>query len=292
MMSFFAAYEPLFAHAGFEIIFALSQFIVLRAGVFSIATVGIVAIGAYTAAILNVSYGLPAPFAVLAALVAGVAVSLLLAFPLARLRGIHQAIATLAFVQIVISLALFFEGVTGGASGLNNIPKLVGTWSILASAVAIAALLAAVSYGSIGRAFDVVREDETLARSLGVSVERYQTLAFLIAGAIAGWGGGLYAFHSYSLVPTQFGFGMVVAVLAAVALGGRSSVLGPVVGATFLAFLPELGRIFANQRMLVHGALLVTMSIYMPNGIVEAVRSALASRYGGRSKPVQEVASR
>ena len=143
-------------------------------------------------------------------------------------------------------------------------------------------LLCVLSANSVGRAFDAVRQDETVAISLGVSVPRYHTLAFALSGAIAGLGGGLYAFNSYSLVPTQFGFSMLVAALAAVVLGGRRSVAGPVVGAVFLTLLPEFGRVFASQHDLVHGALLILVILYMPEGIVDTLRMRLAGRRAGR----------
>ena len=94
-----------------------------------------------------------------------------------------------------------------------------------------------------------------MAVALGISVVRYHALAFTLSGAIAGFTGGLYAFNRFSLVPDQFGFSMLVASLAAVVLGGRISVLGPVVGTAVLAVLPELARSFAEQRYLLHGGL-------------------------------------
>ncbi len=122
-------------------------------------------------------------------------------------------------------------------------------------------------------------------------MQRHHALAFAISEAVASWAGALYAFYSYSLVPTQFGFGAVVVVLAAVALGGRSSVLGPVFGAAFLAVLPEVSRVFANQRLLMHGVLLVVMSIYMPNGLVEALKWLRSNRQAKRAQVLKAVPS-
>lgn len=272
MIALFAAYEPLLNHVLLDVIFALSQYVVLRAGVFSLATAGIAAIGAYTAAILAQSYGVPPLLALGASVFMGVIVGVVLSVPLARVRGIYQAIATLAFGQIVISVILYMEPVTGGALGLNSIPKVVETWHLVVAVVAVVYLLHAMLVNSVGRIFNAARQDETVALSLGIPVAKYHALAFAVSGAIAGLGGGLYAFHSYSLVPGQFGFSMLVAALAAVVLGGGVSIFGPLVGATLLAVLPEFGRVFASQRYLIHGGLLVLVIILMPHGIVDTIK--------------------
>src|SRR4051812_21245824 len=109
----------------------LSQFIALRAGLFALSTAGFVAIGAYMAAIsVTVAHWHPLPSAVLA--VAGATVvGTLLSLPLARLRGHFQAIATLAFVEIVRNMALYFESLTGGARGINGIPNVVSSTHLL-----------------------------------------------------------------------------------------------------------------------------------------------------------------
>lgn len=106
-MDMLLSFRPLFDLFLIHLGFAYSQYIVLRAGAFSIGNVGLSAIGAYTAAILTVNYGLPLPVTLLAGTFAGLAFGALLAIPLARLRGVYQAIASLAFVQIVLSANLY-----------------------------------------------------------------------------------------------------------------------------------------------------------------------------------------
>ena len=268
MLDLFTAYRPLFdlflLHTGY----ALGQYIVLRAGVFSIANAGLAAIGAYLAAGLTLKFGVHPYLSLIPAMLAGMAVSLLLSWPLARLRGVYQAIATLAFVQVVLSLNLFAERVTGGAMGLNGIPKAVGTGALLVFAGLTLYVVAAIGATRLGRAFDAIRQDEAVAVSLGVSVRYYQSVAFAVSGAIAGLFGGLEAFHGYALEPNQFGFSFLVAILSYVVLGGRRSVLGPVVGAALLIALPEIARPLAEYRMLVFGAAMVLMMIFRNQGLL------------------------
>lgn len=278
MIDFFIAYRPLFdlflLHSGY----ALGQYVVLRAGVFSVANAGLSAIGAYLAAWLTLKAGLHPAISVLAGTLAGTFFALILSIPLARLRGVYQAIATLAFVQVVLSLNIYAEGITGGAMGMNRIPKVVGTWVLLVVLAGTIYLMLALSASRIGRAFDAIRQDEAVAVSLGISVTYYQTLAFALSGAIAGLFGALEAFHSYALEPNQFGFSFLVAALSYVVLGGRRSVWGPVAGAAVLVSLPEIARPLAEYRMLIYGALLMLVIAYLPRGVVDTLIEYLRKR--------------
>jgi branched-chain amino acid transport system permease protein len=282
MNDWILAYLPLVSQAVLACGFALSQYVVLRAGVFSVATAGFASLGAYTAAILTMRLGVPPALSLCASLLVGALAGGILSIPLARLRGVFQAIATLAFVQIVLSVNLYIEPITNGALGINGIPHVVETWHLLLFLAILVYLLLAIGGSSIGRAFDAARQDETVAVALGISVVRYHALAFVLSGAIAGVTGGLYAFHRYSIVPEQFGFALLVESLAAVVLGGRISVAGPIVGAVVLAILPELARGLAEQRYLLHGALLMLVIIYLPDGIVDTIKFRLASRASQR----------
>ena len=291
MVDFFIAYRPLFdlflLHTGY----ALGQYVVLRSGTFSIANAGLTAIGAYLAASLTVKLGLPVPVSILLGTLVSVLVSMLLAWPLARLRGVYQAIATLAFVQVVLSLNIYAERLTGGAMGLSGIPKAVGTWTLLVAAAVAIYLVACLNRSRIGRAFDAIRQDEAVAVSLGVAISRYQLLAFALSGALAGFFGSLEAFHVYSIEPNQFGFPFLVAALSYVVLGGRQSVWGPVVGTAVLVALPEVARPLAEYRMLVYGLLLIVVINYMPRGIVDTWIDYRTSRRRVRSSEQQEKAA-
>lgn len=262
---------------------ALSQYVVLRAGVFSVGTPALASIGAYAAGIATLRFGAGPLVGLIAAAALGTVAGLVLSLPLARLRGVFQAIATVALVQIVLSLTLYADELTGGANGLNGIPKLIDTGHLVLLLTGIVYVLVSLGRSRVGYAFDTIRQDETVAVSLGISTVRYHALAFALSGAIAGLTGGLMAYHNRSVVPEEFGFGMLVTVLAYVVLGGRRSVLGPLVGALILTLLPELARPLADNRLIVHGAILMLVITYLPHGIVDSVligyrrrRSALA----------------
>lgn len=258
--------------------FAYSQQIVLRAGVFSIATGGFASLGAYCVAILLTRYGVSPWICLPLAGLLGAIAGALLSAPLARLRGVYQAIATLAFVEIIVSLMYFADGITGGAGGIHSIPKTVSTNHLLIALIAVLYIFSVLGKTGVGRAFDVIRQDEMVGLTLGVAVPRYQAVAFVISGAIGAFYGGLLSLYTYSVDPGQFGFEFAVAALAAVVLGGVSSVWGPLVGAAVLAILPELARPLAEYRPLVHGMLLLVIITFLPHGIADSIKNALRSR--------------
>jgi branched-chain amino acid transport system permease protein len=269
MSDFLLAYQPLFDFFLIYSGYAFSQYIVLRAGVFSVATPGLAAIGAYTAAILTTKYGIGPWVTLPAGIVAGTIMSLILSIPLARLRGVYQAIATVAFVQILLALNLYAEDLTGGAMGIAGIPKLIDTPQLLIAVIAVGYLMHAINLTRIGRAFNAIRDDEAVAVALGVSIPFHQTLAFALSGAVAGLFGGLEALHGYALQPGQYDFDLLITILSYVVIGGRRSVWGPVVGTAVLLVLPEIARPLADYRLLVYGVIMVIGINWLPRGIVD-----------------------
>ena len=284
-MDILVSYVPLLDLFLINAGFALSQYIVLRAGAFSIATAGLVSVGAYLAALLMTRYQIPIMLAAPLAAAFGLMLGLALSLPLARLRGPYQAIATLAFVQIVMALAFYAEPLTGGALGLNNIPKQVSTLGLAACLLLVLYVLGSVNRTRLGRTFDALRQDETVAGSLGIPVGLNHALAFALSGAIAGLFGALQAGYIYSIAPEQYGFGLLAGTLAAVILGGRRSVWGPVVGAAIMTLLPELARPLADNRLLLTGTMLIIMIIFLPQGVIDGISLMRARRSGSVQRP-------
>ena len=278
MMNFFFTYQSLFDHILVNALLAMSQYVVLRAGVFSLGSAGFAALGAYCTAILITAAGWPPVAAIAAGTALGTAASALLALPLARLRGVFQAVATLAFVQIVLSAIQNWESLTHGALGINGIPHVANTPTLLAVVALVVVLLVSMGRFSLGRALDVIREDETVAVSLGISVPHYQRFAFILSGALAGLSGGLHATSSYAITPNDYGFGLLVAALAMVVLGGRTTVWGALVGAVVLVSLPELFRVFADYRNVVQGILLMVVIVYLPRGVADTLIATMRDR--------------
>ena len=278
MMNFIAPHLPLLDLIFIGTGYALSQAIVFRAGTFSVATSGFAALGAYCAAILTVKQGMHPAAAVALGTGLGLLAGLMLAVPLARLRGVYQAIASLAFVEVVVALILYFENLTGGPLGFHNIPRVVTPWMLFFAMVITMALLIILGRGGIGRAFDAMRQDPAVAASLGVNPTRYHILSFALSGAIAGLFGSLDALRNFSLTAEQFGFSILIGTLSAVVLGGRRTVFGPLVGVTILVLLPEIFRPLAQYRQAVYGLLLVLVMAFLPFGVFDSILRSLRNR--------------
>jgi branched-chain amino acid transport system permease protein len=235
-------------------------------------------VGAYAAAILTVKHGFHPAAGVAIGTLLGLLCGLLLSVQLARLRGVYQAIASLAFVEIVVAFILFFEELTGGPLGFHNIPRAATTWTLFIAMLATMALLILLGKGGIGRAFDAIRQDPPVAASLGVNPTKYHVLSFALSGAIAGLFGGLDAMRNFSLTAEQFGFAILIGTLSAVVLGGRRSVMGPLVGTTILVLLPEIFRPLADYRQAIYGLLLVVVMAFLPFGVYDTIIMKLHNR--------------
>jgi branched-chain amino acid transport system permease protein len=269
--------------------FAFSQYVVLRAGVFSVATVGLAGIGGYTAGLCSLRLDFPYPLALLCAIILPTAVSLVLGMALVRLRGIFQAVATLAFVLILNTLMLEISGLTGGSLGLNGIPQETEFWQLVVAVLVMTFILVNLGRGRIGRAFDAMASDEAAAATHGIDVQRYQFLAFGLSGAFAGLAGGLLAFQNYSVEPSLFGFTPSLNTVIFVALGGALTVIGPIVGTIVFLGLPEVARSFAEYKNIIVGVVLILVVIYLPSGIADSLILFVKERLRRRKRSVRGV---
>jgi len=230
-------------------------------------------IGAYAAA-LAVRHGLPFAAAIALAPLAGWAAAWAFGGFSVRLSGIYRAMLTLAFAQIVWSIAFQWDGVTGGSNGL------VGVWppgALASRAVYYYFTLGAVALGCVaafaltrtpfGFALRASRDAPQRAEALGIDVRARQWRSFALAGAFAGLAGGLFAFSKGSISPETLGLGRSVDVLVMMLLGGLNARLGPLLGATAFVWLQDtLARATDYWRAGV-GALIVLLVIVFPNGL-------------------------
>jgi branched-chain amino acid transport system permease protein len=285
---FWISNKPLIEAILINIGLAFSQYVVLRAGVFSVATIGLAGVGGYTAGLCSLRLGLPYPVSLLGGVVMATGVSLLLGWPLSRLRGIFQAVSTLAFVLVLQTMMLDLSGLTGGSFGLNGIPREVQTWHLVVAVIFMAFLLVNLGRTRPGRAVAANGGDETAAVTHGISVPRYQFMAFGLSGLFAGLSGGLLAFQNFSVEPTQFGFAPTIDVLIYVVLGGTLSVAGPIVGTSVFMALPEIARPFAANRDIIVGAILIFVVIYLPDGMVDSPRRMWRERRARRARERRE----
>jgi len=253
-------------------------------GQLSLAHAAFFAMGAYTSALLFVNFkwsmwlGLPA-----AAILTGV-IAFVLGSVILRTRGHRFIIITVVFAELMKLVATNWVDVTRGFMGLPGleIPKLyvpgLGAIDIASKAhfyyvVLVVALLAfllcrLIVRSSIGRKFVLIRENEALAESLGISALRYSMIAFAFGAVLAGAAGSLYAHYVGFVSPDLFNFSYVTIMLIMVILGGKGTLVGPALGAVIFTFLPELLREASHWRMIIFATILIVATLFMPRGII------------------------
>ena len=282
-------------NVGLYLMLALGLNIVVGyAGLLDLGYVAFFAVGAYTMGILiapssALSGPMSAPLgpewafwlALPVVLLVTAAVGVLIGAPVLRLRGDYLAIVTLGFGEIarvlVESEALrFFLGGPNGVVGLPNLQvPVVGELSspgeyyypVLFFAAVAAYIAWRLSRSRTGRAWNAMREDESVAEATGINTTNYKLLAFALGGTLGGLSGALFAVQLTTVFPGSFLLIVSITVLAIIILGGMGTIRGVIAGALILVGLPEALREFEEYRFLVYGGALVAMMILRPEGL-------------------------
>ncbi len=241
----------------------------------------------------------------LVGLVAGVVMSglsgIALGIPVLRLRGDYLAIVTLGFGEIIRLLFNNLRDYTGGPQGVLQIPRplpegasgpvtyLIIVYLVFLGAGLVAFFSSRLKQSRTGRAWSAMKSDEDIAQSMGVNLVQSKLMAFAIGAAFAGIGGVLFAARQRNIFPKDFNLEVSIEVLSLVIIGGMGSIPGVIVGAIALIGVPEVLRELSQYRILAFGALLVTMVIIRPEGLLPAPSPQLQARahalVHGRSSP-------
>jgi branched-chain amino acid transport system permease protein len=267
------------------------------AGLLDLGYVAFMGIGAFVAANLSGAvaseFGIRLPF-LLAAIVAGIVAGIfgaVVGSPTLRVRGDYLAIVTLAFGEIFVRVSQNnIGGLTGGSNAIPNIPGLslfgaqfsdpltIGGVQLPGGVLyyfLIVLLVALVMFvfgnlknSRIGRAWIAIREDEDVARAMGVKTGKLKILAFMTGATTAGLAGAVFAHKLATASYDSFQFNYSVTLLAAVILGGMGTIPGAVLGAALLTVLPEELRQFQNYRLLAFGLALVVIMRFRPQGLI------------------------
>lgn len=251
-------------------------------GQVSLGHAALLAIGAYTSALLSLTLAVPVGLAIIGGGLMSAALGTLLISPSFRLRGHYVSIATLAIGEIVALVILNWESVTRGPIGISGIPplSLFGYdlisptsiyWFSLAVMVVLALLQGRLLGSHLGRSFRAIRDDDIAARAYGLSLNRYKSLAFIFGGFAAGISGGIAA-HLYSYINHEtFNTQQSILALTVVILGGLGNVVGAILGSVALVGLPEVFRIAAEYRILIYGIVLLLLVRFRPQGLLGTI---------------------
>jgi len=264
-------------------------------GLVSLGQAAFMGIGAYTVAVLEQRLGTPA---ILNLLIGGTVAMLggvLVGIPSLRVKGLYLAIATIA-ASFIVHFLFANLGVTGGTSGMSVPPaKIFGlaldtSFRIYWLVVPVTALMllgaANLFRTRIGRAFIAIRDRDISAEVLGIPLLRYKLLSFALSSFYAGVAGGLWAYFFRVVTPESFPLQMSIFFLAAIIVGGMGTILGAILGATFMTMVPEflklvvgwtsLGadslQLVAPIRIIVFGVLIVGFLVFEPHGLAEMWR--------------------
>ena len=290
-------YLHIFVMAGIHAMLAISLGLIIGfSGQVSLCHAAFYGIGAYGSALASLTLGLPFWLAMwMGGLLAGI-FSYALGRLVLRLKGHFLAITTAFFGVLVTVVLNNWVPVTKGPMGIPGIPRpglpaFLGPWAAFESRVAyyylVLVFVVGVTYlvyrvvGSrLGRALIAIRENEELAQSLGIETMRYKVFAFTLGGGLAGIAGAFYAHYILFISPVTFTIGESINVVVMVIFGGMTTLAGPIIGAVILTVLPELLRMAGALRLVIYGLALMAFIVWMPQGIVGAVREVV-----GRSRP-------
>ncbi len=265
-------------------LFAVSlHFIMGPAGMVSFGHAAYFGLGAYAAALLFKSAGLPMELAlVLAPFVAGL-FAVVYGWFCVRLSGVYLAMLTLAFAQISWSIVFQWDSLTAGSNGL------VGIWpsmwlsgksayyyiTLLLCGLGIA-FLWRVLFSPFGYALRAGRDSPLRAEAIGIDVRAFQWAAFVLAGALAGLAGAVFAFSKGSISPSAVSIGLSTDGLVMVLLGGLETLTGPVVGAALFTWLRDTLARETDFWRAALGLLILLIVVAFPQGLVGGLKSLVA----------------
>lgn len=263
-------------------------------GMLSLAQAAFFGLGAYASALASIHFGTPFLVNMGLATVVAAVVAVPVGIPALRLRSTSFVMCTLGFVIISQAISKNWVTVTRGDMGLNNIAKPdVFGWTVSTPfqtyylALALAALASWVFWlivrSPAGRNFIAIRENETLAESLGVPTWKYRLAAFVIAAGFAGAGGSLYVHYISVASPLMFQTLYTTTLLVIVLGGGAGSITGVIFGAILFVALSEGLRVAPELRMIAYGLCLLILVFRFPQGFAPFL-SRVWNRAGGVSK--------
>jgi branched-chain amino acid transport system permease protein len=275
--------------AGIFAVLALSLNLLLGyTGQLSLGHAAFFGIGAYATALLTVKLEWSPWLGLLAATALPAAAGFVIGRLALKLRGAYFVLLTISFAGVVSLVSVNWTELTNGPPGLPGVPPVEialpglpalslraksAYYYLVLAAVALAYLLClGLVRSRIGRALVALRENETLAESVGIDGTHYLVLAAVVSAGMAGFGGGLYAHYTRYVSPEVFLFSYTVTMVIMVVAGGKGTLVGPVVGAVIFTVLPEALRAATSWQwqMLAYGVLLMAVLFFMPRGIVPA----------------------
>lgn len=277
-------YLSLYSQALISIIVVLGlNFITGLTRNMNLGTAGIMALGSYTSALLNMKLGISPWIGLTAAIVMGFLIGKGLGYPSLRVKGVYLSLTTIAFGEIVRLVLNNTTSITGGAQGVKSIPSyhLFGFeitrgipfyYFLLVIMLVILWLSVRIVNSKWGRAFKAISDNPDAAESLGIDIAKIKILAFTLASIYASLGGALYAHLLGYINPQTYTFDMSIKYVIMLMIGGIGLVKGNIFGAIVVTMLPELLRFLGDYYQLVFYTLAFAAAIKLPQGWLEGAK--------------------
>ena len=258
-------------------------------GLMSLGHAAFFGLGAYAVVVLGALFGVDAWIGLAAGIVLAAAGAAVIGFFCIRTTGIPFLMLTLAFSQLVFSVALKWRDVTGGSDGIAiaEKPSLFGlsldnslTMYYLTFAVFLLCYLGLrrLIEAPLGRVFIGIRENEARMRAIGYPTQHYKLLVFVIGGAVAGLAGGLYGIFNGFISPDAVYWSASGDILIMVMLGGTGTLVGPALGAAIFLLMKNLVSSWSDHWMLIIGAVFIGSVLFFPGGVWGTARQLWAKR--------------
>ncbi len=254
------------------------NFITGLTGQMNLGTAGIMAIGAYTSALLTVKTGCSPWITLFASAGMGLAIGFGLGYPSLRVQGVYLALTTIGFSEVVRMLLSNFQW-TNGIRGVHGIPNLslpgidgagpLARYYIYLGFVILATILAfRIANSKYGRLFKAIRDNYEAVQACGVNIAVPKIMAFTLAAVYGCIAGSLYALHMGFISPTVYTFDYSTTFVVMMILGGIGSVPGCVLGAVICTILPEKLRFLGNWYWIVFSAIILLIILFRPYGLI------------------------
>jgi len=262
----------------FYTVASLSLRSILISGQFSLAHGAFMGLGAYISAMMGVSWHVSPWLSIPASTIMTTLIGVIVCFPFARLRALYYAMGTLFFGVAVVQVINAGGTLTGGYSGLTQIPSLLGgnktVWYYVALAFLLitAGALYRLEFCRIGTDLKAVSQSYVVAQSVGINELFYRVLAVAIGSFFVGLAGALYAHYNGMISTTSFNFMATMWITMYVLVGGVNSFIGPVAGTFVLFLLPEVFREVKTYSPLIPGFLLLIVVYVLPGGLASIPR--------------------
>ena len=260
-------------------IFAMSLDLLLGfTGLMSLGHAAFFGLGAYAVAVLGVQFGLNAWLGLASGVVIAGAGAALIGFFCVRTGGIPFLMLTLAFSQLVFSVALKWRDVTGGSDGMAiaEQPSFFG-FSLSKSLVMYFMALSffALTYwglrrllnSPLGHAFVGIRENEQRMMAIGYPTRAYKLISFTIAGAIAGLAGGLYAIFNGFISSDAVYWTASGDILIMTMLGGAGTLIGPAIGTAVFLLMKNVASSYSEHWLSIIGVTFICCVMFFPGGL-------------------------